>query len=104
MRGDIYRLRAPKQRVGHEQRGMRYGVVLQTEALATSTLVVAPTSTSARPGLIHPRVEMAGTDTVVLVEQMAAVDPGRLGDFAGRVEPAEWEDIEHAVRLVLGLL
>ncbi|MFD5747629.1 type II toxin-antitoxin system PemK/MazF family toxin [Streptomyces sp. NPDC127033] len=104
MRGDLYRLRANKNAVGHEQRGVRYAVVLQTDQLPTSTLVVAPTSTSARPGLVHPSFDMDGTSTVVLVEQMAAVTAERLGDFAGRVEPEEWEDIEHAVRLVLGLL
>lgn len=104
MRGDVYRLRARKDAVGREQRGTRYAVVLQTAALATSTLIVAPTSTSAAPGLLHPKLDMNGTATVVLVEQMAAVDPIRLGDFAGRVDPEEWGDIERAVKLVLGLL
>ncbi|AXK32290.1 type II toxin-antitoxin system PemK/MazF family toxin [Streptomyces armeniacus] len=104
MRGDLYRLRASRNAVGHEQRGLRYAVVLQSESLNTSTLVVAPTSTSARPGLLHPKLDMNGTVAVVLVEQMAAVDPERLGDFAGRVEGAEWAEIEHAVKLVLGLL
>ncbi|AVH56600.1 MULTISPECIES: type II toxin-antitoxin system PemK/MazF family toxin [Streptomyces] len=104
MRGDLYRLRVRKDAVGHEQRGARYAVVLQTEALNTSTLIVAPTSTSARPGLLHPRLDMNGTPTVVLVEQMAAVDPERLGDSFGRVDPGEWDDVERAVKLVLGLL
>ncbi|OII67256.1 MULTISPECIES: type II toxin-antitoxin system PemK/MazF family toxin [unclassified Streptomyces] len=104
MRGDIYRLRPRKDTVGHEQRGARYAIALQTEVLPTSTLIVAPTSTSAAPGLLHPKIDMNGTGTVVLVEQMAAVDPTRLGDFAGRVEPHEWDDIERAVKLVLGLL
>lgn len=103
MRGDLYRLRANKASVGNEQ-GARYAVVLQTGQLATSTLVVAPTSTSARPGIIHPRLDMEGTPTVVLVEQMTAVASERLGDFAGRVDPEEWAEIEHAVKLVLGLL
>ncbi|MFJ5551914.1 type II toxin-antitoxin system PemK/MazF family toxin [Streptomyces sp. NPDC093225] len=104
MRGDIYRIRPRRDAVGHEQRGARYAVVLQTGAVNTSTLIVAPTSTSAAPGLLHPKLDMDGTATVVLVEQMTAVDPGRLGEFAGRVDPQEWTDIEHAVKLVLGLL
>ncbi|URN15065.1 MULTISPECIES: type II toxin-antitoxin system PemK/MazF family toxin [Streptomyces] len=104
MRGDVHRLRARRDAVGREQRGTRYAVVLQTQALLTSTLIVAPTSTSAAPGLLHPKLDMDGTPTVVLVEQMAAVDPQRLGDFAGRVDPEEWDEIEHAVKLVLGLL
>ncbi|AOT60968.1 MULTISPECIES: type II toxin-antitoxin system PemK/MazF family toxin [Streptomyces] len=104
MRGDVYRLRARRDAVGHEQRGARYAVVLQTQAIATSTLIVAPTSTSAAPGLLHPKLDMGGTPTVVLVEQMGAVDGQRLGDFAGRVDPGEWTDIERAVRVMLGLL
>lgn len=104
MRGDLYRLRPNKPAVGREQRGQRYAVVLQSESLTTSTVVVAPTSTSALPGLVHPRLDRNGTTTVVLVEQMAAVDPDRMGDFAGRVDADEWADIEHATRLVLGLL
>jgi mRNA interferase MazF len=104
VRGDVYRLRARKDAVGHEQRGARYAVVLQTEALNTSTLIVAPTSTSASPGLLHPKLDMNGTLTVLLVEQMAAVDPERLGDYFGRVDPEEWDEIESAVKLVLGLL
>jgi mRNA interferase MazF len=104
VRGDIYRLCARKDAVGHEQRGVRYAVVLQTEVLATSTSIVAPTSTSAQPGLLHPKLDMNGTPSVLLVEQMAAVDPQRLGDFFGRVEPYEWDDIERAVKLVLGLM
>ncbi|MCH0538291.1 type II toxin-antitoxin system PemK/MazF family toxin [Streptomyces sp. MUM 203J] len=104
MRGDVHRLRVREDAVGHEERDTRYAVVLQTAALATSTLIVAPTSTSAAPGLLHPKLDMNGTATVVLVEQMAAVDPTRLGDFAGRVDPEEWVDVERAVKLVLGLL
>nr|WP_202122422.1 type II toxin-antitoxin system PemK/MazF family toxin [Streptomyces sp. BA2] len=97
-------MRARKDAAGHEQRGTRFAVVLQTEALHTSTLIVAPTSTSARPGLLHPKLDADGTATVVLVEQMAAVDPDRLGDWFGRVDPQEWDDVERAVKLVLGLL
>lgn len=104
VRGDLYRLRAKKGASGHEQRDARHAVVLQSDALNTSTLVVAPTSPSARPGLVHPKLDMDGTASVVLVEQLTAADPERLGDFAGRVDAGERADIEHAVKLVLGLL
>jgi hypothetical protein len=34
--------------------------------------------------VIHPTIELLGQDVRVLVEQATAVDPQRLGDFAGR--------------------
>src|SRR5699024_7834659 len=43
VRGDVYRLRAPKNVRGHEQRGSRHAVVLQADVLcALSTWLVAP--------------------------------------------------------------
>ncbi|MGP8008819.1 MAG: type II toxin-antitoxin system PemK/MazF family toxin, partial [Acidimicrobiales bacterium] len=46
-RGDIVRLIPPKSD-GREQQGLRFGVVLQSDALAPlSTVLVAPTSRSA---------------------------------------------------------
>jgi mRNA interferase MazF len=43
VRGDLYRLRAPRNATGHEQQGARYAVVLQSDAMAAlSTWIVAP--------------------------------------------------------------
>ncbi|HEY0117155.1 MAG TPA: hypothetical protein VGC04_00070 [Cellulomonas sp.] len=39
----------------------------------------------------------------VLVEQATAVGPGRLGEFAGRLDAAELAAVDDALRLVLGL-
>lgn len=105
MRGDVYRLRAPRDARGHEQRGQRYAVVLQVDQLAPlSTWVVAPTSTSAPERSFRPTIELDGTATRVVVDQMTAVDhAARLGDFAGRLSTDEWRDVERAVRTVLGL-
>ena len=104
MRGDIFRLRAPRDSSGHEQRGTRYAVVLQSDALAPlSTWIVAPTSTSAPARPFRPEIEMDGTRTRVMLDQLTAVDRGRLGDFAGRVDPAELDQINVALRGVLGL-
>ncbi|MHB1969357.1 MAG: type II toxin-antitoxin system PemK/MazF family toxin [Acidimicrobiales bacterium] len=42
VRGDVYRLR-PSNGAGHEQRGERYGVVVQSDAfLPRSVVVIAP--------------------------------------------------------------
>lgn len=104
MRGDIYRLHANRSAEGHEQRGPRYAVVLQSDHLLLSTTLVAPTSTSATPTDFRPRIELDGTPTYVLVEQAAAVNPEtRLGDFAGRLSSAELADVDRALALVLGL-
>ena len=104
MRGDIYRLRTSRTAEGHEQRGPRYGVVVQSDDLLLSTILVAPTSSSALPTDFRPRITMDGTTTYVLVEQTAAVNAEtRLGEFAGRLGPSELADLDRALTLVLGL-
>ncbi|HOQ53568.1 MAG TPA: type II toxin-antitoxin system PemK/MazF family toxin [Micropruina sp.] len=104
MRGDIYRLRTSRTAEGHEQRGPRYGVVVQSDDLLLSTILVAPTSTSALPTDFRPRITMDGTTTYVLVEQTAAVNAEtRFGEFAGRLGPSELADLDRALTLVLGL-
>lgn len=105
MRGDVYRLRDNPRARGHEQRGARYAVVLQSDALLASTVLAAPTSASARAASYRPEVRLNGTPTRVLVEQLQAVDPeSRFGERAGRLAPEELRQVDAAVRLVLGLL
>lgn len=103
MRGDIHRLRAPRNTKGHEQRGPRFAVVLQSDDLMLSTLLVAPTSRSAQARIFRPTVAVEGQETQVLVEQTAAVSPERLGDLVGHVTRQELDDIDRAVKLVLEL-
>ena len=103
MRGDVYRLRAPRDARGHEQRDARYAVVVQSDQLPLSTWLVAPTSTSARPASFRPEVEIAGCTTRVLAEQTAAIDPTRLGETSGQVTFDELRNIDAALRLVLDL-
>jgi mRNA interferase MazF len=103
VRGDVYRLRAPRDARGREQRGPRYAVVVQSDHLPLSTLLVAPTSTSAREATFRPEIELDGTMTKVLVEQTTAVDPQRLGEFTGRLTNSELRAIETALRDVLDL-
>lgn len=104
MRGDLFRLRSDKDVAGHEQRGPRYAVAIQSDGIMLSTLIVAPTSTSAQAAVFRPEIEMDGTRTRVLVDQMRAVDASRLGDFAGRLDAAETGEVDRAVRLMLGVL
>ncbi|MGS2641903.1 type II toxin-antitoxin system PemK/MazF family toxin [Streptosporangium sp. LJ11] len=105
MRGDVYRLRAPRDAMAHEQRGERFAVILQSDFLShLSTVLIAPTSASAPPAPFRPEVELLGKQSRVMVEQTTAVTPHRLGDFAGRLDPAEIEEVDEALHTVLGLL
>jgi len=103
VRGEVYRLRAPRDVQGHEQQGSRYGVVVQSDQFPLSTWLVAPTSTSARPASFRPEVEIGGRTTRVLAEQTAAVDPARLGASLGNLTFDELRHVDAALRLVLDL-
>ena len=102
-RGDIHELRLPKG-LGHEQRGRRFGLIVQSDAmLPRSVALVAPTSISARAASFRPELDVAGKHTRVLVEQLAAVDISRLGDRVGRVTIEQQWQIDAALLTVLGL-
>lgn len=103
MRGDVFRLRAPRDTRGHEQAGSRYAVVVQSDQLPLSTWLIAPTSTSALPASFRPEVSIAGRSTRVLAEQTAAIDPTRLGGSEGQLTFDELRRVEAALRLVLEL-
>lgn len=75
-RGEVYRFRVPKG-LGHEQRGERYGVVVQADELL-------------------PR-------SAVLVEQLGAVDVQRLGKRVGLLDADEMWAVDEALMTVLGL-
>lgn len=103
MRGDVHLLNAPREARGHEQRGRRLAVVLQSDHLPLSTLLVAPTSTRAKPSVFRPEIEVVGVQTLVMVEQVVAVDPGRLGDIVGHLTRGELEAVERALTIVFEL-
>lgn len=102
-RGDIYELRPPR-RVGHEQQGRRFGVIVQSDALLPrSVVLVAPTSSRARAASFRPDLVIDGGSTRVLVEQLGAVDVNRLGDQVGQASPEEIWGIDDSLTTVLGL-
>lgn len=73
------------------------------ELLGLSTVLIAPTSTGALEATFRPEIEIGGQTTKVLVEQIGAVDPIRLGESVGRLEPEESRAIDDAISLVLGI-
>lgn len=80
-------------------------MVLQADELAAlSTWIIAPTSTRAARRSFRPPIEIDGTPTSIVVDQMTAIDHiGRLGEFAGRLSGAELAAVDEAMRVVLGL-
>jgi mRNA interferase MazF len=78
-------------------------IVQADEFLELSTVLVAPTSTSARPASFRPAITLDRQHTRVLVEQTTVVDPQRLGRSAGRLDVSELRAVDDALMLVLGL-
>jgi mRNA interferase MazF len=94
----------PRARRGREQRGARYAVVVQAdEFLPLSTVLVSPTSTSARPASFRPAITLDGTQTRILVEQTTVVDPERLGRSAKRLDATELQSVDEALALIFGI-
>jgi mRNA interferase MazF len=90
--------------VGHEQQGRRFGVVVQADALLPrSVVLIAPTSSSARPASFRPELVVDGQTTRVLVEQVGAVDVNRLGDPVRHASAEEIWGIDESLLTVLGL-
>src|SRR5207244_11762823 len=103
-RGDVQALAPLSPLRGKEQRGRRCAVVMQTDLLnERSTVVVAPTSTSALPTVLRPEVEVAGRRTKVLTEQIRAPDRSRLGRRVGTLAQTELRTVDDALKVVLGL-
>ncbi len=102
MRCDVHRLRAPRGARGNEQ-SARYVVVVQSDDLLLSTVLVAPTSRSALPRVFRPTIIIRDHETQVLIEQTTAVAPERLGEMVGRVSRDEFEQINNSLRLALEL-
>ena len=101
--GEVFRFKIPKG-LGHEQYGVRYGIVVQADEFRPrSVVIVAPTSRSARQASFRPPVEVEGETTVVLVEQLNAVDVQRLGKRAGRLSVEEMWSVDEALATYVGL-
>jgi mRNA interferase MazF len=60
-------------------------------------------TTQTQRASFRPTIDIRGAETLLLVDQMAAVDLSRLGDSVGQVDTDEGAEIEQALRLVLDL-
>lgn len=98
--GDCCRLPSRRGARGREQRGARYGVVVQSDRLHLSTVIIAPTSTNARPAPHRAQVDLGGARTQVLIEQLRAVDVQELGSSVARCGPEAMSEIHAAIDYV----
>jgi mRNA interferase MazF len=104
VRGEIVWISAPRRTRGHEQQGGRPGVVVQCdELLALSTVLVAPTSRSAAAATFRPVIDVSGTPTRVLTDQLRALDVRVIASSLGRLTHEELQGLDDALLLVLGL-
>jgi len=105
MRGDVFRLRRPRDAQGHQRQHERFAVVVQaTRLLHLRTWVVAPTSTRARPFIFRPRVDLPLGSTLVLCDALVSIDPEkRLGDHVASLPTTELQELDRTLRLFLDL-
>lgn len=104
VRGEIVRLAAPRRARGHEQRGARPAVIVQAdELLDLSTVLVAPTSRSAAAATFRPAIDLEGTTTRVLTDQLRVIDTQAVKGSLGHLSLGELAAVDDALSLILGL-
>lgn len=104
IRGAVYRVDFGDAKRGHEQRGRRYAVVISPGSMAWSVVTVVPTSTSAQPAVFRPELEVMGTKTRFLVDQIRTIGIVYVhGDPVDYLDRDQMAKVEHAVARYLGL-
>lgn len=103
-RGTIHEIKALPGARGHERQGRRRAVVIQSDRFGSSTVTIAVTSTRAGHAIYRPQIDVDGTATRVLTDQIYTVDLSRLGTFIGILDAHELRDLNRALLLRLGLL
>jgi mRNA interferase MazF len=97
--------------IGSEQGGHRPVLILQSDPLNQNspTVIVAPTTSIIKlPFLqahcILPANRPLRERSMVLTEQVRAIDRQRLGAYIGRLQAKELRDVEQALCYSLGLV
>jgi mRNA interferase MazF len=106
IRGAVYRVDLGNPR-GHEQGGHRhrYGLVLSPSDMPWSVATIVPASTSAPPAIFRPEIEVAGKQTVFLVDQIRTVDVFYIvGEPVDYLHHDDLSTVEQAVIHYLGLV
>lgn len=103
IRGAVYRIDLGEAKRGHEQRGKRYGVLVSPSNWPSTVATFAPTSTSATWTLFRPEIEIGGTATRVMIDQIRTIDTSYVGDLVGALTRMEMAEVEHAMAHYLGV-
>jgi mRNA interferase MazF len=103
VRGEVVRVPADKRARGTEQQGARYGVVVQSDDLLLSTVLVTPTSTASLPMVHRPEVTILGQRTCLLVEQTRAIRREALGPVVARLSLEDQQRLDEALLIALAL-
>jgi mRNA interferase MazF len=104
VRGEVVRVATPRRTRGHEQQGSRLAVIVQSDdLLALSTVLVAPTSRSAAPATFRPVIDLSGTSTRVLTDQVRALDTKSIRGSLGRLSSEELQSLDDALAVVFSL-
>ena len=78
-------------------------VVQADELLDLSTVLIAPTSRSAAAATFRPTIDLGGTPTRVLTDQLRAVDAQAVKSSIGHLSHGEMAALDDALAIVLGL-
>ena len=73
------------------------------ELLDLSTVLIAPTSRSAAAATFRPMIDLAGTPTRVLTDQLRVIDAQAVKGSLGHLTHGEMAAVDDALALVLGL-
>ena len=108
-RGDIFYVDlSPAQ--GSEQDGYRPSIIAQNDVGNTHspTTQIIPLTTQDKKRTLPTHVTISKlcgleTESTALVEQLRTVDKSRLGEYVGRITPAEQLAIDKAIAISVGL-
>lgn len=104
IRGAVYRVDFGETKRGDEQRGRRYAVVMSPSSMPWSVVTVIPTSSSAQPAVFRPELNIVGTNTRFLVDQIRTIDVKYVhGEPVGYLDGDEMAEVNQAVAHYLGL-
>jgi mRNA interferase MazF len=107
-RGEVWRANLDPA-TGSEQGGMRPVLILQNDIGNEygDTTIIAPITTAKRPKELPVHVVVQTGDipvaSVILLEQIRAIDKCRIEKYIGRINAAIIEQVEKAILVSLGI-
>lgn len=104
LRGAVYRVDLGDAERAHEQRGRRLGVIVSRTDLISPMVTVVPMSTSARPTVFRPVIEIDGQETTLLVDQLRSIDVDYIGKYVAVLNPTDLATLDDTLGRYLGIV